>query len=137
MGRKKLELNADLVRNLTSLMLEKWEILAALECSESAFDKWLKRTFRMGWLDFRRKHATWGKISLMRMAYQQAQQGEWRAIDKLCDVYVWPDHKRKIEVSANAQPVAVLESQNYDALSVEELEQLDQLMDKATVKKIE
>ncbi len=132
MGRKKLQLDPELVKNLAALMLEKWEILAAIDVSESAFDRWLKRTFKVGWLDFRRKHATWGKISIMRMAYQQAQQGNWSAINKLGDVYVWPHHKHKLELTGDANnPIQIKTITNYDALSVEELETLDVILTKA------
>jgi len=132
MGRKRLELDEKLVRNLTSMMLEKWEILSAMEVSEAAFDRWLKRTFKLGWLDFRRKHATWGKISIMRMAYQEAQNGNWNAINKLGDVYVWPHHKQRIEFSGDQQaPIQIESKTNYDELSVEELEQLDVILTKA------
>ena len=132
MGRKNLQLDPELVKNLTALMLEKWEILAAIDVSESAFDRWLKRTFKMGWLDFRRKHATWGKISIMRMAYQQAQQGNWNAINKLGDVYVWPHHRQKFEsLNEEPNPVMIEHKTNYDLLSVEELETLDVILTKA------
>lgn len=114
------------------MMLEKWEILSALEVSEAAFDRWLKRTFKLGWIDFRRKHATWGKISIMRMAYQEAQNGNWNAINKLGDVYVWPHHKQKLELSGDQQAPIMIESKtNYDELSVEELETLDVILTKA------
>jgi len=133
MGRKKVELDEKLITNLTSMMLEKWEILSAVDVSEAAFDRWLKRTFNLGWLDFRRKHATWGKVSIMRMAWREAQNGNWNAINKLGDVYVWPHHKQKVELSGDKDAPIMLESKtDYDSLPIEDLEALDVILTKAT-----
>lgn len=131
MGKKKIQLNANTVISMTSRFWNKEQICSALQVSAEGFDAWLRREFQMTWMDFKRKHVTYGRMKFQDLAIQKANSGYWPAIEKLCDVYVWPDHKQKVQLSGDeSAPIVTKAVNNYDALTVEELETLQAITDK-------
>lgn len=128
---KKKEINPNTVKYMASQFFTREDVAAALEINGVTLDRFLMREFKMSWKQFRAKHAVQRRVKLMEMMYKKAEDGEFRAIDKLCDVYVWPEHKHKIQLSGNeAEPIVTKQKTNYDNLSVEELETLEKITDK-------
>lgn len=128
---KKKEINANTVKYMASQFFTREDIAAALEINGVTLDRWLKREFNMSWKQFRGKHCTFRKMKLLEMMNKKAEEGEFRAIDKLCDVYVWPEHKHKVQLSGDdSEPIVMKQKTNYDNLSIEELQALERITEK-------
>ncbi len=131
MAKLKTKIIPQTLEFLASKGFTRDEVASAFSCDVGSINRFLLEHYKMTWMDFKRKFQTHMKDNLLQMAYKEAEGGNWKAIEKLCDVYVWTEHKQKIELTGDSDaPIAIQSKVDYDKLSVEELERLQQISEK-------
>jgi len=74
-GRKKSNIDRKAFENLCNLQCTKDDICGFFDVSEKTLTGWCKRTYGEGFSDIYKKKSSGGRISLRRMQFKKAEEG--------------------------------------------------------------
>lgn len=79
-GRKQIEIDERIFKNLCGIFCTKEEIAGVFDCSEDTIERWCKRTYGLKFADAYKKESAKGKISLRRNQFKLAEKSAAMAI---------------------------------------------------------
>lgn len=79
-GRKQIEINERIFKNLCGIFCTKEEIAGVFDCSEDTIERWCKRTYGLKFADVYKKESAKGKMSLRRNQFKLAEKSAAMAI---------------------------------------------------------